>query len=192
MRIILTKLTFIIALLSLVSCAQLLQTSRLSDCEYTLHSIKNIKLAGIDVSSIGSLTDLGFADAGRLAAAVAGDEFPMRFTANIEIDNPNKRKASLNQVLWIAYIDNKQIAEGVSSKRVEIESLNKAILPIRVELNLKDVFSGETGKSIMKIASSYAGIASAPTRITLKVKPTLNIGGKNVKSPGYITVKTDI
>ncbi|MBU0766037.1 MAG: hypothetical protein KJ607_14525 [Bacteroidetes bacterium] len=171
-------------------CRQLLQTARLSECDYTLHSIEKVKLAGIDFEKVSSVTDLGLTDAGKITAAMLTGRLPLDFTANLEITNPNNKPASMSEVYWKVFIDDRQMAEGLVSEKTEIPPDNgKAILPIRVSVNLKEILSGESAVSLVKMAVNWAGLAKSPTKVKLQIKPVFRIGKHEIKSPGYITVK---
>lgn len=164
----------------------------MTDCEYSLNSIEKVHLAGIQTEKINSIMDLGFKEAALITTALASDKFPVDFVANIGVTNPNEKKALITKLYWIAFVDGNEIAKGMLSDKVEINPKGESTIPLLIALDLKQVFSSDTGISLMKILLMMSGLAETPTKVTIKVKPVVSFGKKEISYPGFITVNTKV
>lgn len=180
---------YIMTIITLSSCTQLRQFAALTKCEFRTTTMEKTTLAGIDVQGVKSLKEIKLTEAAKLTTAVAKKNVPLSFTLNIEAKNPNSSKAAINKIEWIALIDDQQLTTGVVNKRVEIEANSGvATIPININANLSEVFSGETGKSVLNFGFNLVGAGDEPSRVTLKIKPTILIGSYPLSYPGYITL----
>ena len=184
--------TLIIAVFLLPGCTILEEMVSFSRCEFRLGSVENITLAGINVQQVSSLSDLSTADAARLTGALATGTLPLNLTLNVDIRNPNQARASMNRLDWIMLIDDKQIVQGTSSQRVEIAP-NGGIstLPLSIEADLKSALSGKTGDALINFGLNLAGAGNQPTRITLRAKPFVEVGGREISYPGYLDIENE-
>lgn len=185
----------ILFLLFFTSCdvlQQVNQVSNLSKCDFKLESVQNLKLAGINVQNISSLSDLKMLDATRLAAAVTNQQFPLDFLLNIEAKNPNSSAAGITKIDWILLIDNIEMTQGMLDRQVTIPANNGvAIIPMQMNVDLKKVLSGKSADAILNFGLNLSGNGNKPTRFTLKVKPTITVNGFPITYPGYLSVNTE-
>ena len=176
-------------------CGVVQQTQKatnLVNCDFRLVSAENIYLAGINISRVRSISDLGFSDAARVMAAVAGNIFLLSFQLNIEGRNPNASPAGLNKLDWILFIDDIQMTSGTLDKAFTIPPNNgTAMIPIQISLDLKQVLKGKSLDAITNFGFNLAGMGNKPTRIKAKLRPTIMIGGYPLTYPGYITISTE-
>jgi len=186
------KILFLILVVFIASCAQINQLTNLLTCDFRLSTAENITLGGVNVQKFKSFNDLKLLDGATLLANVASGSLPLNFTLNVEARNPNKEKAALNKLDWIAFIDDTQIATGTTAKRVEIAPNNgTGTFPIQVNADLVKLLSGQAGKNIINFGLNLVDAGNRPTRISLKAKPTVMVGNYSVQYPGYITIKKD-
>lgn len=185
----------ILFLLFFTSCdvlQQVNQVSNLSKCDFKLESVQNLKLAGINVQNISSLSDLKMLDATRLAAAVTNQQFPLDFLLNIEAKNPNSSAAGITKIDWILLIDNIEMTQGMLDRQVTIPANNGvAIIPMQMNVDLKKVLSGKSADAILNFGLNLSGNGNKPTRFTLKMKPTITVNGFPITYPGYLSVNTE-
>jgi len=186
------KILFLITIVFIASCSQIKEFTNLLTCDFRLSTAENITLGGVNVQKLKSFSDLKLVDGAALLANVASGSLPLHFTLNVEARNPNKEKAALNKLDWIAFIDNTQIAAGTTAKRVEIAPNNgTGIFPIQINTDLVKLLSGQSGKNIVNFGLNLVDAGNRPTRISLKAKPTVMVGNYAVQYPGYITIKKD-
>lgn len=189
------NLVYLLIISSLfVSCRSLLQANRLADCQYEFDSFSNVLVAGTSLDGVTKLSDLSFFDAGKITAGFLKGDLPMSLTANVAVINPNKRTAAVNSVEWIVLIDDKEIATGELTERFEVApNGGKALMPLKMNIDLAEALKSKDKGNLMNFAFNLTGKGGIlPSEVTIKVKPALKIGNKQVKIPGYITVKQKI
>jgi hypothetical protein len=186
------KILFLITIFFIASCSQIKELTNLLTCDFRLASAENITLAGVNVQKLKSFSDLTLIDGASLLATVASGSLPLNFTLNVQARNPNKEKAALSKLDWIAVIDNTQIASGTTTKRVEIAPNNgTGNFPLQISTDLVKLLSGQSGKNIINFGLNLVDAGNRPTRITLKAKPTVMVGSYAVQYPGYITISKE-
>jgi LEA14-like dessication related protein len=188
-------LTPVVLALVLFSCDVLQQAQELyafSKCKFRLNTINNITVAGVNVQEIDQFSDLNFMDAAKLTAAVLQNKMPLDFILDVETKNPNNKSAALNKLDWILFIDDIEMTRGTTNQRVEIPANGGvAGLPLHINVDLFKALSGETKDAILNFGMNLAGQGDKPTRVMIKAKPTVYVGGKNINYPGYINIKND-
>jgi hypothetical protein len=182
----------ILFLFLLTNCRQLRELQSFAKCDFRVKNVENTTLAGTNVQNVRSLSDLSFAQAARLTTAYASGSLPLDLLLNIEVKNPNPNPASMNSMDWIMLIDDKEIVNGVVNERIAIEP-NGGIstLPIRISTDLRKVLSGMSPDEAVKMGLGLSGQNGKPTRITLKVKPSIMVGQTVLRYPGYINVNSE-
>ncbi len=188
-------LSLVIILLTFNSCDVLQQATELhtlTKCKFRLNTVENITLAGVDVQHKKSFSDLTFQDAAKLTQALLSGDLPLSFILNIEAKNPNNKPAAMNKFDWILFIDDIEMTRGSTTKRIEIPANNgTGILPLYLGFDLLDILSGESRDAVLNFGFNLAGAGNAPTRITVKAKPTIYVSGQSIDYPGYITINND-
>ena len=186
-------LLFLVALIgSLQSCSFLKEVSTLGKCEFKMGTLEKPMIAGIDVSNISSFSDLSFLDVGIIGAAILKGELPLSFTLNVEARNPNPLSAALNKLEYMAYIDDVEIAAGALDQRVEIAPNGGVTnIPLRLTTDLVRILNKDSRSALFNFGLNLADASSKPTRVTLKVKPTIMVGVVELQYPGYFNVKHD-
>jgi hypothetical protein len=184
-------LAFLFVLLAFASCTvvkQIQQATSMSQCDFKLNDVQDIRLAGVQVQNIKNASDLNFSDGARLAAALTSSTLPLTFTLNVEAHNPNEQTAGLNRLEWILLIDDIEMVNGVNEVPVSIQGKGSTVIPLSMNIDLRKALSGKSGQAMMNFALNLAGANGVPTRIKLKAKPTILVGRFPLSYPGYITV----
>ncbi len=175
------------------SCGVLQQVAEMktfAKCEFLIKNVENLQLAGINIQNKNKLSDISFLDAAKIAAAFAGGKLPLNFTLNISVKNPNSSPASMNKMDWILFIDDIEMTRGTSSQRVQIAANNGiSNFPLQMEVDILKALSSESAEAITNFGFNLSGTGDQPTRIMIKVKPSVFIGTKMITYPGYITVR---
>lgn len=179
----------LLLLFTFTQCRSLRELQSFARCDFRLATVENTMLAGVNVQQIKSVADLNLSQAARITTAYASGALPLSLTVNIDVKNPNATTASMNSMEWIMLIDDKEIVDGVVNDRIEI-SPNGGIskLPIRISTDLRKVLSNMPADQAVKMGLGLSGSGNKPTRITLKVKPSILVGQTVLKYPGYIRV----
>ncbi len=185
---IIVPITMLVFLLH--SCSFLKEITTLGKCEFRVTTLENPELAGVDISNIHGFSDINFVDMGIITASVMQGVLPLDFTLNLETKNPNPATAALNKLEYIAYIDDVQIASGTLNQRIEIPA-NGGVktIPLRLHTDLIEILKKDSRQALINFGLNLADAGNRPTRVSLKVKPTILVGTMEIVYPGYFTLK---
>lgn len=168
------------------------QVAMFSRCEFRLSSLTNAKIAGVNVQNIKSFNDLNMLDATRIATAYSTGSLPLTFTLNVQSRNPNTRPAGMNRLDWILMIDELEVLNGVTEQKITIPANGgTAVLPMELKIDLMKVLETKNVESLANFALNLTGMGNTPTRVSMRAKPTINIGTTPVTYPGYITIDSE-
>ena len=169
---------------------QLLGTYQLTQCKYDFNSIAGLTLAGINLQNANSLASLNPTNVLALTSAFSnkGGSLPLNFTLNLNVTNPGVQTALLNGLGYILEIDGRKMTTGTLKQKLQIDGGQKAVLPIQMAFDLKQVLSGESLEAIKNLAFNFAGIGGGASDVTVRLKPSFLIGNQTIESPNYIPV----
>jgi LEA14-like dessication related protein len=174
------------------SCNFLKEISTLGKCEFRVTTLEDPEIAGVDVSQIRSFTDLNLVDMGIISASMLKGDLPLSFTLNVEARNPNPAMAALNSLEYLAFIDDVEVARGNLDRRIEIPaSGGVTTIPLRLSTDLIDILKKDSRQALVNFGLNLADAGNRPTRVSIKVKPTILVGAMEINYPGYFTVKHD-
>lgn len=181
---------FLLLFALLPSCSFLKEMTALQKCEFRMTTLENPELAGIDVSEVRSFTDIGILEMGIISSSIMKGQLPLDFILNIEARNPNPVNAALNRIAYIAYIDKVEVASGEMAERVEIPG-NGGIstIPLALHTDLIEILNKDSRQALVNFGLNLADAGNRPTRVSLKLKPTILVGGLEINYPGYFTVR---
>ncbi len=181
-------------MLSFPSCDVLRQVQEmqmLARCEFRIHTVTDINLAGVNVSNIQSLSDVSVLDALLLTNAFLSNQLPLNFNLNLQVKNPNEQSASLNQIEWVLFIDDLQMLEGTINERFMVGPAETSTLPVQIGFNLAEVLSGERRDKVLDFGLGLADGTGSTTRVMVKLKPSVMVGQRSVMYPGWIEVRNE-
>lgn len=182
-------LVILILATALMSCDSvqkgLMSSYNMVNCEYSYRSISGLSISGINVSNGLSLTAIP-----KITSILSGTatSIPMDFTLNLNVKNPNQSEALMNGLQYIISIDNIQFTTGSINKTLSIASGQTQTLPLSIGFDLATLMKGESKNAVVEIAKNFAGIGSKKSNVTIKLKPSFNVGNSIVTSPIYIPV----
>jgi hypothetical protein len=160
-------------------------------CSFRIRDVQDMALAGVNVQDVQSFSDFDFVETGRITTALLSGDLPLTFTLNIEIQNPNQEQALMNELEWILFIDDAEITKGTINKKIEIIPGGINVLPVGLNLDLLELLSGESSSSIMNFGLNLSGNGGTPSRMKLKIKPSIYVSGKRISYPGYISIEDE-
>ena len=174
------------------SCRTMREAKTLSKCEFKLNSLEKPVLAGVKLYEIEKFSDLTMKDLGKVTSSFAKGELPLEFQLNLEVKNPNKKKAAVNRIEWIAWIDDVEICQGQLEERMEVNPMGgTAIIPLKIKTDLTESLTGESAIVLVNFALNLADASNYPTRLKLHIKPTISFGKKMITYPGFIKVNRE-
>src|SRR5262245_36190734 len=160
----------------------------LAQVDFALDRVGDVRLAGISIAQKTSYRDFSLTEAAQLAAAVVGRNVPLSFVAHVGAENPgtNAVTARLLAMSWTAYIEDKQTVSGGTDREYELPPGQRVDLPLRVDLDLYDFFSGQAA-DFFRLAQSVAG-SGQPTSVSLRARPSIQTALGPIEYPGEITI----
>jgi len=175
------------------SCDVLQQVAEMktfAKCEFQIKNASNIQLAGINIQNKNQLSDFGFLEVAKITTAFSQGKLPLNLNLNISVKNPNTTPASMNKMDWILFIDDIEMTRGTSNQRIQIPANNKVTnLPLQMQADLFQVLSSESADAVINFGLNLGGSGNRPTRMMIKIKPSIYIGRKVIAYPGYINVR---
>lgn len=173
---------------------QISQAKALGDCRYTLASADSIYLAGVDVREFRKLEDLNFARFPRLATGLLTRNVPLDARVNLDITNPTGKLAGINQLEYKVLLTGQELFNGFLNQRIEVQPGGKTRVPIRLSTNAYQLITdAKTRDAFTQLVQNMSGAANTqPSKLTIRIKPTLSLGNKSINYPGYITIDQEV
>lgn len=177
-----------LAAVTLFGCGvnkQAQQIKALEKCRYRVISASNISVAGTDVKRLINNQDINLGSLPALAFGLLRKDVPMRATINMEIENPAGNLAAINQFEYKILINNQELADGFVDRQVSIAAGQTVTVPVAVNVNVYQFISNAR---VMSEISDFLRGGDRKGLVTLKIKPSIMVGGTLIKYPGYITI----
>ncbi|MDR2292696.1 MAG: LEA type 2 family protein [Prevotellaceae bacterium] len=177
-----------ILLVALVSCSALQSALQIVNCKYDIAGIANPTVAGIGLNNITNINQIKAMDLVKITAAFATKNLPLSVTINIKATNPGSVAATVQRLDWAIDLEQKEILKGAINQAINIPSNGGcAIIPVSVGIDLFQLFSGETRDDLLNFAMSIANVGESSSKVSIRIKPTVVIGGQPI-STGFITL----
>ncbi|MCY7353350.1 MAG: hypothetical protein LH606_22265 [Cytophagaceae bacterium] len=195
------KLTFFLLAISALlftRCGvnkQIAEAKALGDCKFNINSADSVYLAGVDVRQFRSMRDFDLTRYPQLGLAVLRKNVPLDVRINLGVTNPTNRLAAINQLEYRILLKGTELFNGFLNQRIEVApGGGQTSIPIRLNANAYSLLTdANTRDSFLELVRNLAGAEDAKaTRLTIKIKPTLALGNKQVNYPGYITIDQDV
>ena len=174
---------------------QISQAKTLGDCRYSIASADSVYLAGVDVRQFRKLEDINPARYPRLAAGLLTRNVPLDARINLDIINPTNKLAGINQLEYRILLAGQELFTGFLNQRIEVQpGGGKTRVPVRLNANAYQLMTDpKTRDAFGELVQNFSGAAGAkPSKLTIRIKPTLDLGGKQINYPGYITIDQDV
>jgi LEA14-like dessication related protein len=180
---------FILMLQVLSGCSVLTELSAFKSCEFRLYSFQDPAVCGIGISDRSSWSDFSFMDAQAVGANLLRGTLPFDITVNVEARNPGTVTAAVHSIEWLAYIDELEVAGGTLDRPIEVPpSGGLAIIPLKVHADMFDFLEGDNPQAMMNFAMNLLGAGDQPSQISMKIKPSVRVGGTPISYPGFFTI----
>ncbi len=176
----------------LAGCDSSKELQSLSRCEFRLTGVEDVTLAGVNVQNVQTMADVNLADAVTLYEAAGSEHFPLSLKVLVDVRNPNSDDAALDRADWILLIDDIEMTRGTYADRVVIPAYGGvATFHVPAEADLKSVLQGESQLVMINFGLNLADLGGSATRITLRIKPYIKVGGRLIPYPSYIDIRTE-
>ncbi len=184
-----TVLPVLLTGLVVVSCATLQQIAALRSVDFQLDRVSDVRVAGIDASSVSSYADLSIMDAARVGTTIARRELPVTFQLHVQAQNPsdNPVTARLMRMQWTLLLDDTETISGLIERELELPPGQPRDIPVDISLDLFDFFE-RSGPDLFNLALNLMGAGEEPSRVALRALPTINTTLGPISYPQPITI----
>lgn len=190
---------FVVILMPLFQqCAvtkQISEAKTLGDCKYNIASADKITLAGIDIQQFRNLQDFDLSKSPRLALALLSQEVPLNVRLNLDVTNPTKQLAGISQFEYKVLLAENEIFTGFWDQRIEVQPKGGTTrVPMQLTTNAyRFITDTKTRNSFVALIENLSGKQNTkPSKLIIKLKPTLGVGNSQINYPGYITIEKEI
>lgn len=169
---------------------QLSSIANLANCSYNLKNISDVYVAGVSIKNVTN-GNISLVDVGKLSAAFIQKKVPLTMDVNVDVTNPTSNQAALTTMDWICEIEGTQIATGTTNGNQVIVANGVTSVKLPIATDIYNLFSGKGLDSLKKFVSSFQSDGTNSS-ISMKVKPSINVGGVAIPSPNYITLEKKV
>lgn len=177
-------LSYILLIAVLQACI-VAQTKRLADCDFNFKEVTKLHANGVDVLRVKSLSELNLAENVTLSKGVLQNKMAISTNVLLDVKNNSNGKAALNAVEWILLLKNKEVVRGNTDQKLALEAGETGVLPLNFTFDLFKVLAESNMSDLLALAEDPFNSGA----LTIKIKPSFTIAGKQVKYPSYINVK---
>lgn len=188
---------FLICLLAMfTSCSinkQAQQIKALGQCDYKLLNASNVSIAGTNIDKLLGSKNLNVVNMPSLALAYLRKDVPLKATLNLQISNPSSNLAAINNFDYIILINQQEIANGTVNQRISVSAKQNVNVPVQLNANIYQFLA--SGKTLQDIGAFLSGAVNGTEQkglVTVKIKPSIVVGGNLVKYPGFITIDKEV
>jgi thiol-disulfide isomerase/thioredoxin len=183
-----------LALLALLpGCATLQQLATLRSVTFGFDHIDQVRIAGIPVTSGRGYSQLGAADAARLAAAVLANQVPLELTLHVRGENPaeNRVSARLVRLDWTLFLEDTRTVSGALDRPTVFPPGEAVDVPIPIRLDLAS-FVRTGARDAFDLALALAGYGGAPKEIRLEASPTIDTELGPIRYPSPVVIRRTV
>ncbi|WP_374164590.1 hypothetical protein [Arcticibacter sp. MXS-1] len=164
-------------------------------CRYEVKSADSLTIANVNIMQLMRDKSFDLAKAPRLALALLRKDVPLEGKINLLIKNPSSALAAINQFEYKVLIKDHELAAGLIDQAIEVKpNGGSTTVPIRLSSNLYKLFTDTRAqKDITDFFDALTNEKSdKKSMLTIRIKPTIGVGNKKIKYPGYITIDKEI
>jgi hypothetical protein len=170
-------------------CSVISELTALQKCEFSFRSVQDPRVCDIEIGDKHSFSDFSFREGQEITLNILKGSLPFEIIANVEVKNPGSTMAAVSSVQWIALIDDMEVAQGMVEDRVEVApNGGRAIVPILVQTDLIDFLEGSNPQTMLNFILNLLHMGDQPTRVSLKIKPSIMIGQKTIVYPRFFNL----
>lgn len=175
------KYWVIILLLGLtVSSCSILQAVHLKDCTYEYEKLSDMTFLGMPKGDLLSISGIA-----KVTKALLGktETVPLGFTVHLKVSNPNSSIAAMERLYYSVSLDSIHIADGSVTEPFVVVGNSSADLPLKLDIDLKQVLNGESKPTVTKVIKQFIGMESEPTQVNVLLRPVIKVGGTSMGVP---------
>jgi len=193
------KITLLVSILIMAlfmqSCSVYNAITNAQRLKFRLGSVEGFNLAGVNLGNFSNIGSISAMDIIKLTSAFAKNEMPTTFTLNLIAKNPNdgtggtkETSALIKNLDWRLLIDDKETING-AVQNINVPGVGQeTTIPVGISLDLIKFFGDKGYDDIVNLALAIGGKNGSSSRLSLKVKPTVETFLGAITYPGEITV----
>lgn len=164
------------------------QLDALAKSSYDIESVDHITIANLPLENLIENGKIRTSALSVLGLAFMKKDIPVQASLNLKISNPTVKSTKINQFKYLIEVRGKQLFEGTVDSNVHLQPNASTIVPMSFQTN---VFEISEGKGLNQILEELIG-SDKSLPLTLKIKPSVRIGSKNIFYPGYISINKEL
>ena len=169
------------------------QIKALEQCDYKLNDINQITIAGTDLKRLVTDQSINLVNLPALALGFLRQDIPLRANLQLEITNPSTSLAAISNFDYIILINKQELVNGTVDQRISIEPGKTTIVPVMLNTNIYQFLSNQKIlDEVTKFLTSPKNGTETKGMVTIKIKPSIMVGGGLVKYPGYTTIDKEV
>lgn len=162
----------------------------LANCKYELVGIDSLSLAGADLQQLLNRDQIDLAKIPAIAFGYLNKNLPLKAALQVEITNPTNHLAGVKEFEYIIQLDKTELLNGISTLPVSVPGQTTVIAPLRLETNIYKLISDANNQQkILQFFDNSTTSANPTVNLTIKVKPTIDLGNQVINYPGYVTIE---
>lgn len=184
------RLAAVVAIALLVAaCATMRGLRALRQVDFEVDRVTTVRLAGVSLDRVRTLSDVNMLDAARIAAAVGRRQVPLSFDVHILGRNPaeNNTTARLVRLRWILDLNGRETISGTIDTAYTFAPGETTDVRVPVALDVWQFFQGSAADAL-ELAAGLAGLGSRRTEVALRAVPTIDTPLGPIQYPGAITI----
>ena len=166
----------------------------LENCRYEFVSADSVFLAGANIGRMVAAGRLDMTSLPGVAMGFLSRDIPLSGLLQIRVTNPTKSRAGIQQFAYKILIEDREVMDGTSDLPVIIPAGETVTVPVKLQANVYSFLAdSQTQQKLLEFVNNVRnGQAEEKIKLTLKIKPTLALGNKQLDYPGYITVDREV
>ncbi|MCS3553732.1 MULTISPECIES: hypothetical protein [unclassified Sphingobacterium] len=163
------------------------QIENLGKCKFDIQSVDSIRVAGTSIQKIVKADGIDLSALPSVALGMLRKNIPLDAVIRLKIENPTLKKAAINQFQYIILFEKKQLAEGIVNQSISLDPGQSTVASVRLNTNIYELINnGDLAGFIGSNSNTKKGL------FTIKIKPSINVAGKSIFYPGYITIDREV
>ena len=164
------------------------QLDALSQCDYTIESLQDVRLGGRDMDRYMGKDGLDLSSLPGIAMAMLRQDLPLEGKINMKVSNPTSTTTKINSFKYLIEMKGKPLFEGTVDENMRLATGESSVVPLSFKANIFNTAKEEGIENILNELFTRKGEGF----IVLKIKPSVKIGKSNIYYPGYITVDRNL
>ena len=166
----------------------------LEQCQFDVKSADSIYVFGHDLGRELKAGSFELSSIPELAIGLFRKNIPLIARLNLNIQNPGNKAIEISQFEYIIAYKGKEFVNGTSERRMIIKSGQTTVVPITLSTNIYSILSDKDTRN--EIFSYLKGTRTRDVgqkkSISIKIRPSIRVGKKLIKYPGYITIDKEL